>query len=130
MPALAAAAIQHEPPLERLGSHRRDPAEELLAVLRPDLCEPRPLVAEALRHDRRVAVHRARYETRNPAHDRISRIASFTAQDAVADLSAASRAAAQREATPAGRTREPLDQALAHQAMRCRRVHSSRTSSV
>src|SRR5262245_11352129 len=130
MPALAAAAIQHEPPRERLGPHRRDPPEKLLAVLRPDFCESRPLVAEALRHDRRVAIHRTRYETRNPAHDRIARIASFTAQGAITNLPAAPRAAAQRQAAVAGRAREPLDQALAHQAIRCRRVHSSRTSSV
>ena len=130
VPALAAAAVQHAPALERLRSHRRDPAEKLVAVLRPDLGEPRPLVAEALRHDHRVAVHHPRHEAGNPAHDRVARIAPGTPHGAVSNLSRLSRSVAQRQAAAAGRAREPFEQALAHQTTRCRRAHNSSTSSV
>ena len=118
VPALAAAAVDHAPPGECVRAHRRDPAEELLAILRPDLGEPRPLVAEALRRRRRLGGHGAGDEPRDAPEDRIARAAAGAHERALSDLSSPPDGVAQAEPAAAGGAGEPLEQALAHQTTR------------
>ena len=114
MAALAAAGIEHTAPDEGVGPDRSRPPQHLGFVLRADLGEARPFVAEALGGAELLDGERRWKQARDAARDGIARAAGAALELALTDIAGDRHCPGQRERATACRTREPVEQAPLH----------------
>src|SRR5580765_4781733 len=112
--ALPAARVQHASPDEIFAADGGDPAEHLRFVLRTDLGEAGPLVAEALGGIERFDGDCGRQQARDASRDRVDRATGAATELALVDLVGIGHRPRQRERAAARRTSKPVEQAAFH----------------
>ena len=112
--ALSAARVKNATPDKGVAADGRDPAEHLLLVLRADLREAHPLVAEPRGRRDRLGGERGRKHPRDPPRDRVARTAGAARKLALADVVSLRHRARQGDRALTGGAGEPVEEPPLH----------------